>query len=148
MIPRSYLITSLTLAHMTGCAMLLDPTQPAQKACTPEVDTLTALPADPPARFDGEWQCMYTMADGAQFVESLTYVQTGDRVLITGRDNYNNNITMDAHAGGRVVTFRSSKFSGWRLTMDPSGRILDGELKLLGDANGCFTTRYICRRRG
>jgi len=84
--------------------------------------------------------------DGEQFVESLTLVRRGDKVLRTGRDNFNNNLTSDLTIDGESLVFRGGPHQGSRLVMDPSGRLMDGELKMLA-SNSCVSARYTCRRR-
>jgi hypothetical protein len=140
---------------LSGCVPLMMAEGKAQKECSLEVDTLTTSQNRPPvAGFDGEWQCMWNDAEGNQFVESLTFTARGNTLLRMGRDNFNNNLTADVAIDGDTLRFRAGAHFGWRLTMDPGGRILDGEIKSLAQngqnamgTSACLTTRYTCRRR-
>ena len=117
--------------------------------CKATIATLVRVPdAAPAARIDGDWQCMYTAALGDQFVESLTFSISGKSVAVTGRDNWNNNVIADGQLGGRVVAFQPAKDSVVNVTIDPSGRMLDGRATYwYPDGPTCHETRYRCRRR-
>ena len=117
--------------------------------CKARVATIARVPTTPPAaRLDGTWQCMYTSPTGAQFAESLTFGVDGSRVMVTGRDNYNNNLMADGEIGGRVLAFKYRPSAAVQATVDGSGRMLDGQVVYwYEDGAMCHEARYRCRRR-
>lgn len=145
------LFLTFPLVALTGCAFMFAGIQKEADTCGTKIAELTKPDPSPPARgFDGDWQCMYTAGTGEQMVERLTIVTNGSHVTYAGRDNYGSNIALEGTVGGRTAVHRVDDKTGFKLVLDPSGRLLDGGYIYWGEAGdgmGCVQSRYICRRR-
>lgn len=145
---RPVVAISVGLLSLTSSACFLTAgIRQKHDTCLAEIQQLGAPDRAPPSvRLDGNWQCMYTDNDGDDRVENLTFITNGSSLTMTGRDNFNNNITVDAKQGGKTVTFTGHE-NGFRIVADPSGRLLDGKFQYWGPSGTCLQARYICRRR-
>jgi hypothetical protein len=144
------LLLTFPLVTLTGCAFMFAGIQKEADTCSTKIAELTALDSSPPGRgFDGDWQCMYTAGTGHQMVERLAWVTNGTRLTIVGRDNYGSNIAQEGTIGGRSAVYRDGDRAGFKLVLDPSGRLLDGAYIYWGESEDgmtCVQSRYVCRR--
>jgi len=116
-----------------------------QEQCDREMSAMLTVPTDPPvADLSGRWACVYQGPDGTNN-EALDIVQNGSRATVTMRDGYNNSAVSDGQVGGNVLAWRYEGGSAVRFQVDPSGRMLDGQVRA-GAAGDCSPNRYTCTR--
>jgi hypothetical protein len=78
--------------------------------------------------------------------EALDIVQNGRRATVTMRDGYNDSAVSDGEIGGGVLAWKYNSGAAVRFQLDPSGRMLDGQVRSGGGAD-CNPRRYTCTRR-
>jgi hypothetical protein len=117
-----------------------------QEQCDRDVSSMLSVPSEPPvADLSGRWACVYDGPEGSNN-EALDIVQNGGRATVTMRDGYNDSAVSDGQVGGNVLAWKYEGGSAVRFELDPSGRMLDGQVRS-GAGGDCDPRRYTCTRR-
>jgi len=139
---------AMTLITMTALvpACFLAEMKKQQEQCNRDVASMLAVPSDPPAAdLSGRWGCVFAGPDGSNN-EALDIVQNGRQATVTMRDGYNDSAVSDGEVGGNVLAWKYDTGAAVRFELDPSGRMLDGQVRS-GGGGDCGPRRYTCTRR-